>query len=268
MNATLVSNPQNHNRKKKKCQLYNIDSWNSYEWLCWRSLWKWYFTLHSMNYSGPSWAFLQESKVSCSRAKPTRSNFSFLWIRWRQQICRARHDGQRARSDCGCRWQRKRVSTDHVYRSNLISSSHGSKMFGIARKMVPEWNRRGTMVDGLIKRVASIKRVVAPTWLLFVYLILSRKFCQCFWTTPPRPAKYDQETQHHRPSVCRDQFVRAPLFATETSSILLPPNPGGFRLLYLIFETCCEQQQQPREVLGNASDTIHALPTAGFRFAL
>ena len=134
MNATLVSNPQNHN-KKKICHLYNIDSWNSYEWLCWRSLWKWYFTLHSMNYSGPSWAFLQESKVSCSRAKPTRSSFSFLWIHWRQQICRAQHDGQRAKSDCGCRWQWKWVSTDHVYRSNLIGSCHGSNGFPSRAKL-------------------------------------------------------------------------------------------------------------------------------------
>ena len=93
MNATLVSNPQNHNRNKKICQLYNIDFWNSYEWLCWRSLWKWYFTLHSMNYL--SWVFLQESKVSCSRAKPTRLSFSFLWI----HVWNCKKDGTRVKPE-------------------------------------------------------------------------------------------------------------------------------------------------------------------------
>ena len=115
----------------------------------------------------------------------------------------------------------------------------------------------GWMVWTLMERVASIKRVVAPTWLCFVYLMLSRKSCQWFSTKPP---KYDQET---RP---RDQFVRTPLFATETSSVLFAPNPGGLALRRLIFETSCEQQQQPWEVLGDTSDAIHALPTPSFRF--
>jgi len=58
------------------------------------------------------------------------------------------------------------------------------------------------------------------------------------YLNPPRLAKYDQETQHHGPSVCGDQFFRAPIFATETSSILLSPDSVG---LSLISETCCEQ---------------------------
>jgi len=50
----------------------------------------------------------------------------------------------------------------------------------------PEWDWRGvTWVDGLMEQVA-IKHVVATTWFLFVYLVLSWKFCQCFLTTPPR----------------------------------------------------------------------------------
>ena len=46
------------------------------------------------------------------------------------------------------------------------------------------------------------------------------------------------------------------------------PAASGSRLLCLIVETSGEQQQQPREVSGDASDAVHPLPTSSFRFAL
>jgi hypothetical protein len=64
-------------------------------------------------------------------------------------------------------------------------------------------------------------------------------------------------------------FVETRLWSIEMTLILLPSNSGYLRLLCLIFETSCkQQQQQPQGVLGHTLDSIHLLPTLCFRFSL
>ena len=80
---------------------------------------------------------------------------------------------------------------------------------------------------------------------------------------------YNHETQHHRwrRTISRDQFIRTILFPMKMSSILLPLNSSGLRLLCLIIKASSKQQQLPQEVSGDALNAVHALSTPSFGVA-
>ena len=66
-----------------------------------------------------------------------------------------------ARCDSGCRWQRKRPSTDHVYWSNLIGSCHGSTIGRCQSRYNPVCSR----FSGLLSwcRLILLINVPGPT---------------------------------------------------------------------------------------------------------
>ena len=78
--------------------MYNIYSWKSYEWLCWKYLWKWCFIFNKL-FTLSSSFFCKSpccNKVPCSRAEPARLSFSLYYIFgiMRKIVCQSRNNGK------------------------------------------------------------------------------------------------------------------------------------------------------------------------------